>query len=436
MSNSNEKIKLQAQKAYHLELFLSVDVAGSTAFKFSNNLSNGSKEDGSTSKGWFETIRKFYVLFHSSFLNNVSNFLEENAELTQVELWKALGDELIYRVTVDDRHFTAKVIKAFIDAMHHTRRVVRAQNNGLDLKASAWVADFPARNAEISLDGLQSSLHSNKESQQHPAPDYIGPSMDAGFRLGKVASRRKMSLSVELSLILASAQSEKRSYPFIFGYDGKEDFKGVLGGDGYPTIWIDVEDDEKQRESNRRESAMLQRQPEVPAEVVLDFCRSFIGASHWMEFPYLKKENGDPFCNIPSSHIEYTRCQTLTEEAEATLYAEEAPISVTSFDDQKIDLGHILTQYSQFIQNIKTMAPPCINAPSAGQRGIKLHNNRNLTIVDSNTRPHPRRRSLGLVHPVSSSVSSSMRSRWARTTASAALVISVHVSPVSPSLIV
>lgn len=344
MTHSPDLARLEAQKNYRLDLFLSVDVAGSTAFKFSNTLAGGQESEGETPNGWFATIRKFYDTFHETFLNR-AGISEEGAPLP--ELWKALGDELIYRITIHDRHSAARVVKAFIEAIHHTRKVVRRLSKCLGLKGSAWIADFPARNAVIDLDGLHDTFQQQPDArpeatERRKVQDFIGPSMDAGFRLGKAASRRKMALSVELALILAMAVAERRTYPFIFGYDGREDFKGVLEGEGYPLIWLDIEDDQKQRQTNRREAAMLQRQPEVSSEVVVDFCESYIHSSYWMEHPYLKQDSAAPFDKIPQSHIDYAARELAGRAREEPLYSQDAPQEI-AFGDKEITADELLS---------------------------------------------------------------------------------------------
>jgi hypothetical protein len=342
-----------ACKHYRLDLFLSVDVAGSTAFKFSNSLSGGAQQNGDAPNGWFTTIKKFYITFHQTFLSSIEQAVGN--ERNCVELWKALGDELIYRVTVSDMHVIARIVMSFIDTVHSTRKVVRGQSKSLDLKASAWLVDFPARNAIIDFDGLRDGGLTEDEdhdqnvnhSTHRPFRDFIGPSIDAGFRLGKVATRSKMALSVELALILSKAQSHKRCYPFIFGYDGREDMKGVLGGDGYPVVWLDIEDNDLQRETNRREAAMLQRRPEVPSDVVVDFCLRFILSSYWMEEPFLGKNAGEPFNKIPPSHLEHARRCLAVERNELNLYRETDQQDQASEGDIEISSDKLLSQFIQ-----------------------------------------------------------------------------------------
>ena len=50
--------------------------------------------------------------------------------------------------------------------------------------------------------------------------------------------------------------------------DGREALKGILGGEAYPLIWIDTEDDPRRKTADRREAAMLHMRSEVQAAAV------------------------------------------------------------------------------------------------------------------------------------------------------------------------
>ncbi|MBF0373096.1 MAG: hypothetical protein HQL39_06715 [Alphaproteobacteria bacterium] len=336
---SDSEADARARQTYRLELFLSVDVSGSTSFKFSNSLAGSESKSES---GWLGIIGKFYQVFHLSFCNKPCF---ENA--ARPHLWKALGDELVYRVAVEDKHVIAATVQAFVKTVWETRETVRSPSKEhLDLKGTAWVADFPARNAVIPLDGLLNGLRDPYQdtpiSSESPSNDFIGPSMDAGFRIGKVASRRRMALSVELALILASAQSERRGYTFLFGYDGREELKGVLGGESYPLIWLDVEDDPKRRKANRHESAMLRAPAEVAPDTVLDFCKSYIDSSPWMELPLLKAAGDTEFTKVPDSHRRFAAALIERERQEAVLYGQEA--SESADDEGGASAGDLLRE--------------------------------------------------------------------------------------------
>lgn len=112
----DDQILAAAAARYRLEAFLSVDMVGSSAFKFSTAIAGGTEErDETGSEGWSQAIRKFYATFHQTFLKRTRiRFGAEN----RVRLWKALGDELVYRFTVTDLADTAGIVNDFILALH------------------------------------------------------------------------------------------------------------------------------------------------------------------------------------------------------------------------------------------------------------------------------------------------------------------------------
>ncbi|HAE47504.1 MAG: hypothetical protein CMO30_26765 [Tistrella sp.] len=331
----DDQILAAAAARYRLEAFLSVDMVGSSAFKFSTAIAGGTEErDETGSEGWSQAIRKFYATFHQTFLKKTRiRFGAEN----RVRLWKALGDELVYRFTVTDLADTAGIVNDFILALHQTRQVVREISRSLDLKACGWVADFPARNMMIDLDGLRETdqfLDEMAEGAGEGIQDFIGPSMDTGFRLGRFATRRKMVLSVELAALLAESDAQQR-LPFCFGYDGREALKGILGGEAYPLIWIDTEDDPGRKIADRREAAMLQMRSEVQAAAVAEFCLGYIDASDWMERPFLRGGSG-AFDTVPTSHIDQARRGRALQAREDRLYAEAAPLAAAAQSDLSV----------------------------------------------------------------------------------------------------
>jgi hypothetical protein len=76
------------------------------------------------------------------------------------------------------------------------------------------------------------------ESDQGLYTDYLGPEVDAGFRISQKSENGNVILSMELAELLASL-AENRG--IRFHYTGKEILKGVFGGQPYPLILISFE---------------------------------------------------------------------------------------------------------------------------------------------------------------------------------------------------
>ena len=202
-----------------LRLFMSADLEGSTRLK---------QKRGRNSSSWMADICKFYNQFLSLFDAEISrraiDFKTEKPDCPTV--WKMLGDEIIFVVKIAHQ-IDAKL---FLGAFH---RAVEVWNNDLTqgilergelrVKGAAWTAGFPVCNTLI-------ETPDNRE-------DYTGPSIDAGFRLSKLASPRRFAVSADLAWLLCHTGFEKDIL-----FEGTAELKGVADDSGYPILWIKVGD--------------------------------------------------------------------------------------------------------------------------------------------------------------------------------------------------
>lgn len=193
-----------------LRLFLSADLAGSTAFKQS-----GEPDE------WQKFFRNFYQQLPAVVIRHAEQ-LGEPTDLLKV--WKLIGDEVVFSTELKSWDQAGRCLAVFRNALFEFRRAtVDSTNSRLDVKAAAWTAGFPVGNIRVEpMDGL--------------GEDYVGPGMDIGFRLVKAASPRRMLLSVELAWLLSLAENEKNLSLFLS--EGLE-LKGVAKGQTYPCIWLD-----------------------------------------------------------------------------------------------------------------------------------------------------------------------------------------------------
>lgn len=319
-----------------LRIFLSVDLVNSTAFKQSRRFAQEkASQPEPTEHRWFSAVSGFYHGIQSRFANewrrvsgdqnkNIENSCNENHQ-SPPELWKISGDELIYtKILVGDFEALA-CIHAWMATVEHHRKELKQSYPLLDLKASAWLAGFPLNNTEIVLlhkldEGAELSQRTIQEDdwlfsnfskleayysgndEKKYILDFIGPSMDTGFRIATLASPRKFAVSVDLAYMLATTTNSKDSDENLlhrkelpFRYDGRIALKGVNGGDPYPFFWIDMKDDDL---LSRTEDDLLLTASILPHKVVA-FCNNYLeaGDGHIMK-PYIfesgKKFNGPP----------------------------------------------------------------------------------------------------------------------------------------------
>jgi len=100
----------------------------------------------------------------------------------------------------------------------------------LNFKGTAWLAGFPIRNAALPL----VIAEENTFSSDIVGYDFTGPEIDAGFRLAKNATPRRLAISAELAFLMLSQEDRSLN----FHYEGRVVLKDV--DDEYPLIWIDA----------------------------------------------------------------------------------------------------------------------------------------------------------------------------------------------------
>ncbi len=230
-------------------LFLSADLVGSTARK---------QTDMAT---WLDDALGFYqqfpVLVSDSLAEVRSSYhYESPVEPPEPALWKAIGDELIFSCPVREEHHVHLAVKGFVGALRAWDEL--AGRKSLPLKGGAWIATFPLPDRAVAVIGDPAPLiptvfdpgrepeHNNRslltaiEAGQHGNAvwvDYVGPSMDTGFRLASQANPRRFMVSLEVAWLYAMAAPQGPGELYL---QGEVPMKGVWGGRGYPLFWLDT----------------------------------------------------------------------------------------------------------------------------------------------------------------------------------------------------
>lgn len=226
-------------------VFVSLDSAGSTAFK----------EDFPFD--WFNVVQRFY--------DNVRRELDTRTGApgeTATRVWKYLGDEVVLMRPVADMVEIERLLTFAGDLMAAFHKREEAFTPRLGIKGTAWIADFPAdpRAAESEDrvrrgEGRRTRFRNRRPFQPGastpgedlpgrdptvgaaPFPeDFIGPEMDAGFRLSKHTHNGLFAVSAELAYLLADRAPYKderrlRRVDFV-------ELKGVWNGRLYPLFWL------------------------------------------------------------------------------------------------------------------------------------------------------------------------------------------------------
>ncbi|MBO1905626.1 hypothetical protein KHP60_09905 [Microvirga sp. 3-52] len=228
---------------YRLRLFLSVDLVGSTAYK-----SGPGKEPDSNPESeypnrptWVGNIQKFFTDFPEIFRAQVSKVWEgADASAPSPQVWKTIGDEIVFCLRLRTSNDLVKTIAAFVHALQDYGLILERDGGYLDVKGAGWVAAFPVPNITIrrsgsSVDEASDLRDESFEEEADSAPaqfEFLGTEIDAGFRVARHAAPDRFVLSAQLALLLVSACGESQS-PFHFHYHGRETMKGVLNGREY-----------------------------------------------------------------------------------------------------------------------------------------------------------------------------------------------------------
>lgn len=268
-----------------LRLFLSVDLVGSTAFK-NQKLSRraqdprslgGRKEHSRDEPRSVQPWLPLFVHFFKDFPALLSTPYK-GGRIASPRLWKTLGDEIVFSAPLHRREEADMHLRHFRDALRSYREEVRMAGEFLDLKGTAWVAGFPVGNSVVHL----------PDGHDGEAIDFIGPSMDIGFRLKEFASPSRIALSLELAYVLCAPLSQVE----VFFIESRP-LKGVNGGRPYPAFWTNVFSHESHdllaKEERLRQG---QREPVKNTELA-DFCQAFIKAySPPFFLPFIESDPG------------------------------------------------------------------------------------------------------------------------------------------------
>jgi hypothetical protein len=203
-------------------IFMSVDIAGSTDFKQIAPIDDARS-------AWLSSFETFFREFPLVLMGQIALTFIDLDSVPSVKIWKVIGDELVFRAPIHSADEALRITEAFYRAVVKYDALL-FKRWPLRIRGGCWACDFTTRNIEIEIPEM--------ESDQGLYTDYLGPEVDAGFRISQKSENGNVILSMELAELLASL-AENRG--IRFHYTGKEILKGVFGGQPYPLILISFE---------------------------------------------------------------------------------------------------------------------------------------------------------------------------------------------------
>ncbi|MDR1962548.1 MAG: hypothetical protein LBQ50_02075 [Planctomycetaceae bacterium] len=222
---------------WSLCIFFSVDIEGATAYKVETRTQKGNDD-------WCSLFESFYVNLPAYFLNEYS-ILAENQSTKDIRepvsptLWKFVGDEILFYAPLTDSSQTLEHLRAFRQAIINYNKKLAEQGLKVRCKGTSWIAGFPINNRIV-------RMPNEEKNSSHSDIDFIGSSIDCGFRLTKFSSARMLVVSLDLLWMVTESfknHNDATCYDFIASkikYAGKYELKGVFSGQPYPVFWIDM----------------------------------------------------------------------------------------------------------------------------------------------------------------------------------------------------
>lgn len=337
--------------SYRLRLFLSVDLVGSTAFKARTADTETAAEPYPE---WVTKFRHFYREFPNILSSRYDRALSANDghECYQAwapQVWKTIGDEIIFCCRLQSYEHLSACITAFLGALDDYGKVLDHQGKQMDVKGAGWIAAFPAPNvtveisydakAEHNADQMDEGLESRADSS--PADfDFLGKQIDGGFRTAKNAAPDRCSMSLELAWLLADAV-HSGALSVKFSYHGRQPLKGLIQDRPYPIVSIDAERSLSRREVRKHERSVT-KDSEADCFHLRNFLQAFM-ADEGIELPILQRHgvalDGDKlpktyrdFESIWNSTFKENQSRRSSEETAATAEGgtDELPLSLNA----------------------------------------------------------------------------------------------------------
>ena len=278
---------------WKLRLFHSVDLIGSSVYKAKKRERNDDVE-------WCNTFGEFYQDFPKKLLGQYNELLDyldsddvDKSSFPKPKIWKILGDEILFYTDITHE----KQILIHIIAL---KKALIEYNDLLDqkkipivrCKGTTWLAGFPVNNIEIDSSGYK---------------DFIGPSVDAGFRLTQFASQRKLVISIDALLMFSTAMRDfetnetnetkgrKITNENLIRFDGKFELKGVYNNDPYPIFWLDA-----YPETFEKEDEWMGIGKNCDYLDAMQYSERYIKNNEYMIRPFIAEATDSKFSVIPN----------------------------------------------------------------------------------------------------------------------------------------
>ena len=228
--NENTNSEKKGSRSRSVELFFSFDIVNSSLYKDTNYL------------GW------------QSVLTTLLTDIQKNVtkEIPTAQLWRTLGDEIIFFVTirnVEEIYSTVDAIYSILVVTHVKLKnekffenidddfsdkeiVWMKKSNILAVQSAVWLAIILNTDSSLFLP-YDNIFKKYRISDSQQINEFLGQDIDTGFRIKKETQDRRLVVSVEVAKIL----SDKTEYLSRLNIITYKSLKGVWQNRLYPIIW-------------------------------------------------------------------------------------------------------------------------------------------------------------------------------------------------------
>jgi hypothetical protein len=206
-------------------LFMSVDLAGSTAFKSQAQGIGDSPE-------WLEAFEAFFREVPLIMMGQIAASFFDEDEVTHSGVWKVIGDEIIFMAHPKTPREALLLTIAFYHTVVISDRKI-FERWPMRVKGCCWAAQLGHRNREIEIPEMIG------EEIDQVYVDFLGPDVDTGFRLAACGGRGQTIISSNLVHLLAGMED---CGGIQFHYVGRKVLKGVYNGRPYPLFLVSMRD--------------------------------------------------------------------------------------------------------------------------------------------------------------------------------------------------
>ncbi|WP_264050059.1 MULTISPECIES: hypothetical protein [Mycolicibacterium] len=219
-------------------------------------MQNSTQFKQKSADAWIATFLAFYTEFPSLLAAKIN---ESYADLSgRLSLWKAIGDELIFSIRIQSELECSDAVDAWTDTMLEFEIQHLLGKTPMTLKGGAFLATVPSPDRRVAIPrtvqsadgGSQLDVEETNEATLNDASDagdfainfamdFVGPSIDTGFRVLKFAARSYFVLTVEVAHLLFKHYNDDKTKRGRAAYLlGTHSLKGVWGGRPYPVFAI------------------------------------------------------------------------------------------------------------------------------------------------------------------------------------------------------